>query len=91
MSEAASVAAGRERDATGFLASFGAALSRFYRSLRTRRRVARMTDLDESVLDDIGVTRTDLYDVLDMPFSQNPSLELERRAQLNRAKWRRGY
>lgn len=91
MPEAASIAAGREREATGILASFGAALSRGYRSWRARRRVVRMTNLDDHVLDDIGVTRTDLYDVLDAPFSQNPSIELQRRAQLNRARWRRGY
>ena len=91
MTEAASVAAGREREATGILASFGATVSRVYKSWSSRRRVARMTSLDDHVLDDIGVTRTDLYDVLDAPFSQNPSIELERRAQLNRAQWRRGY
>ena len=90
MRDAASIAATR-KPAAGFLASLRAALTRAYKSWKTRRRLVRMTKYDDHILDDIGVTRTDLYDVLDMPFSQNPSFELQRRAQLNRAKWRRGY
>jgi uncharacterized protein YjiS (DUF1127 family) len=66
-----------------------ATLARFYRTWRTRRRLVKMTDLDDHILDDIGVSRSDIHTVLDLPFSYNPALELQQIAQRNRANWLR--
>ena len=72
MREAATITAGRPDASAGFLSSIGAASSRLFRAWKLRRRLVRMTDFDDHILDDIGVTRTDLFDVLDLPLSQNP-------------------
>ena len=90
MREAALFTASQERVPAGFLSSLSERVARFYRTWKVRRRIVRMTDLDDHILDDIGVTRTDLFDVLNQPFSNDPSLELQRIAKRNRSRWVRG-
>jgi uncharacterized protein YjiS (DUF1127 family) len=54
-----------------------------------RRKLASLLDLDDHMLADVGVTRADVKWALDLPFSHDPGLELQRRALRNRARgWR---
>ena len=89
------------RDAAAFIASqknsapanLLATLLNVVRSAWTagmrRRKLASLLDLDDHMLADVGVTREDLKWVLDLPFSHDPGLELQRRALRNRARgWR---
>lgn len=84
----ATYAAGRHRAgvSAGVLTSLTDRIAGFYRIWKTRRRIVKMTDLDDRILDDIGLARGDLYAVLDQPFSQNPAFELQRIAQRNRSR-----
>ena len=66
-----------------------AAFGRLHHRLRNRRQVLLLTELDDHVLSDIGVTRSDVRSALSRPFSADPSLELERIALSNRSRWRR--
>lgn len=79
MSQATYAPGGRQAGvAGGVLTSLADRISGFYRTWKVRRCIVRMTDLDDHMLDDIGVSRGDLYAVLDLPLSQNPALELQR-------------
>lgn len=89
MREAASFIARQESVAPSFLSSLADGVARFYRTWRTRRKLVHMTDLDDHILEDIGVKRGDIHSVLDLPYSYNAALELQRIAQRNRASWRR--
>lgn len=46
---------------------------RFVRSIRNRRAILRLCDLDERSLKDIGLTRTDVLGALAAPIGQDPS------------------
>lgn len=47
-------------------------------ALRRRRRFARLRDLDDHMLDDIGVTRAEVETAARLPLSENAALELRR-------------
>ena len=64
----------------GLLAMAGQAL----RSWRDRRTVETLTDFDDHMLADIGLTRADVDRALDLPFADNVSMELQRLAFTNR-------
>jgi len=49
-----------------------------------RREVATLSDLDDHLLADLGLTRGDVRDVLDLPFSYDPGRELQIRVSRNR-------
>ena len=51
-----------------------------------RRQVVDLTQFDDHMLADIGLTRGDVRQALDLPFSQDPSLELRRLAARNRGR-----
>ena len=89
MREAASFIARQESVAPSLLSSLADSVSRFYRAWQARRKLVHMTDLDDHILDDIGVKRGDIRAVLDLPYSYDPGLELQRIAQRNRTNWRR--
>jgi uncharacterized protein YjiS (DUF1127 family) len=89
MREAAFFIARQESVASSLLSSLAGSVARFYRTWRTRRGLVQMTDLDDHILDDIGVTRADIQAVLSRPYVDSPALELQRIAQRNRARWRR--
>ena len=52
-------------------------LSRMYRHWRSRRRLARLWALDDRMLDDIGLTREDVYWAMSLPLTVNPAAALE--------------
>jgi uncharacterized protein YjiS (DUF1127 family) len=45
-----------------------------------RRQVATLADFDDHILSDIGLTRRDVREALDLPFSHDPGRELQFRA-----------
>jgi uncharacterized protein YjiS (DUF1127 family) len=53
------------------------------RSFSSRRAVAKLADLDEHLLADIGLDRSDVKAALDLPFSHDVSRELQFRASRN--------
>jgi uncharacterized protein YjiS (DUF1127 family) len=89
MRAATAFPAGHGTASAGTRSSVFTALAQVFRTWRTRRKLVKMTDLDDHILDDIGVSRSDIHAVLDLPFSHNPALELQRIAQRNRANWLR--
>jgi uncharacterized protein YjiS (DUF1127 family) len=50
-------------------------------AIKHRRELAHLADLDDRMLADIGLTRTDLRDACAEPPWQDPTSELERRAR----------
>lgn len=56
--------------------------------LNNRRKVMSLTDFDDHMLRDLGLTRGDIEQALDVPFTHDPSLELQRLALRNRrSRW----
>jgi uncharacterized protein YjiS (DUF1127 family) len=53
------------------------AVKRMFVAIRNRRQVARLTDLDERTLKDIGLTRSEVMAALDQPLLRDPSMHLE--------------
>jgi uncharacterized protein YjiS (DUF1127 family) len=51
-----------------------------------RRQVATLVEFDEHMLSDIGLTRTDVQEALDLPFSHDPGRELQYRALRHQAR-----
>jgi uncharacterized protein YjiS (DUF1127 family) len=45
-----------------------------------RRQIATLVDFDDHMLSDIGLTRRDVREALDLPFSHDPGRELQYRA-----------
>ena len=56
----------------------------FIRNWRARRSVARLDALDEHLLRDIGVTRSDIEWASGLPLTVNAALELEERTTRRR-------
>ena len=75
--------------AAGLLAAATAGPARARLAWHRRRRLARMRDLDDYMLDDIGITRDELEWALGLPFEANAALDLERRARARRGRERR--
>jgi len=55
-----------------------------FRSWHNRRKVANLSEFDDHLLCDIGISRSDIRQALDLPFAQDPALELQRLALRNR-------
>jgi uncharacterized protein YjiS (DUF1127 family) len=51
---------------------------------KSRREVANLSDFDDHLLADIGLTRGDVREALDLPFSYDPGRELQIRASRSR-------
>ena len=58
------------------------------RSLVNRRSVARLSEFDDRMLADIGLSRQDVDWALHLPFSADPSRELEARRRRNHEDFR---
>jgi uncharacterized protein YjiS (DUF1127 family) len=53
---------------------------------KRRRQVARLVEFDDHMLADIGLTREDVREALDLPFSHDPGRVLQLRAARNHAR-----
>ena len=47
---------------------------------RHRKQIATLVDFDDHMLSDIGLTRRDVREALELPFSHDPGRELQLRA-----------
>ena len=71
---------------TSFVNAFFEKLRHAYVIRRRRKAFARLADLDQSILDDIGLTRADIYWGLALPIEENAAVvvrskrDAERRA-----------
>ena len=84
MREAASFIASRSGSAeAGVLYAIVDAAKIALKSWINRRRIATLTDFDDHMLADIGLTRNDLREALDLPFSLDVGRELQFRAGRN--------
>jgi uncharacterized protein YjiS (DUF1127 family) len=90
MREAASFIARQAGSASsGALPALLDGLRTAFRSWRRRRQLVKLNDLDDHLLADMGVTREDVRWALDLPFTHDPGIELQRRALRNRHRgWR---
>jgi uncharacterized protein YjiS (DUF1127 family) len=86
MREAASFIAGQSGvSEAGMLQTALHKLQETFEAWRNRRKIAVLTDFDDHLLADIGLTRQDVQDALDLPFSHDPGRELHLRVSRNRA------
>jgi uncharacterized protein YjiS (DUF1127 family) len=51
-----------------------------------RRQIATLVEFDDHMLSDIGLTRRDVQEALDLPFSHDPGRELQYRALRHQAR-----
>jgi len=87
MREAASFIASQSGSSeAGILHIVGHALRRAVRSWNIRRQVAALVDFDDHMLADIGLTRRDVKEALDLPFSSDPGRELQWRSERDHRK-----
>ncbi len=63
-----------------------AALRRTFANWRRRRKLLRLSDLDNHILYDIGIEREEINEALRLPLDLNPLYELDRRARLRRTR-----
>jgi uncharacterized protein YjiS (DUF1127 family) len=54
-----------------------------YKSWKNRKAVATLADFDDHMLADLGLTRGDVRDALNLPFASDPGRELQFRASRN--------
>lgn len=78
------IASQRSVAATGLLQGFVRSAMTMVRAWKNRRQLAYLSDLDDHLLADLGLTREDVRSALDLPFAHDPGLELQRRALRNR-------
>ncbi len=91
MREAASfIASQGNRAPAGVLSALVRDISAAFRSWNKRRQLKTLSDLDDHLLCDIGVTKEDVRWALDLPFAYDPGIELQRRALRNRVRGWRG-
>ena len=50
---------------------------------RHRKQIATLVEFDDHMLSDIGLTRRDVREALELPFSHDPGRELQVRASRN--------
>ena len=60
------------------------------RAFLRRRRLHRLRDLDDHILEDIGVTRAEVEIATRLPFTHNAARELRRLAEDRRRRLARG-
>ncbi|UDL92110.1 DUF1127 domain-containing protein [Mesorhizobium sp. PAMC28654] len=51
-------------------------VSNFYRAWKNRRAFYRLGEMSDAELADIGLTRSDLYVAIDVPFGSDPTVRL---------------
>ena len=81
MREAASFFAARsESFPAGGIAGLVHDVHTVLRAWNNRRKLAKLDDLDDHLLADLGITRNDLHWALHLPFAVDPAIELQRRS-----------
>jgi uncharacterized protein YjiS (DUF1127 family) len=89
MREAALFVAGQRGSAdAGILSAFVRSAGQALRSFKNRRKIVALSEFDDHLLADIGLSRDDVRRALDLPFAHDPALELQRLALRQR---RRGW
>ena len=84
MREAASFIASQSGSSeAGILRIVGHALYNALQSWKNRRQVAALAEFDDHMLADIGLSRRDVREALDLPFSHDPGRELQQRSAHN--------
>lgn len=59
---------------------------------KRRKQIATLVDFDDHMLADIGLTRRDVREALDLPFSHDPGRELQVRATRGQSRgWNGGW
>jgi uncharacterized protein YjiS (DUF1127 family) len=66
-----------------------ATLRRYFANWRRRRKLARLAELDDRILADIGIERDEIDEAVRLSLSLNPLHELDRRARLRRTRGQR--
>ena len=91
MREAASFIASRSGSVeAGILQNIVGAAQSALKSWNNRRKIASLADFDEHMLADIGLTRNDVREALQLPFSCDVGQELQfRAARGHRSGWNR--
>jgi uncharacterized protein YjiS (DUF1127 family) len=88
MREAASFIASQSGSSeAGILNTIGHAVREALQTWQKRRQVAALADFDDHMLADIGLTRRDVREALDLPFSFDPGRELQSRASRRQRGW----
>ena len=67
-----------------FYGSLFGNLRRYLRNWLKRRALKQVQDLDDYILNDIGVDRTEVEDALNLPLVYDPIYELHRRVNARR-------
>jgi uncharacterized protein YjiS (DUF1127 family) len=84
MREAASFIASQSGSSeAGLLGDLATSIYRFVRSWQNRRAMTSLIDFDEHMLADIGLTRADIRETLELPFTYDLGRELHYRAKRN--------
>ena len=60
-------------------------LFRMWKNWKARQRVRRLTELDDFILEDIGLTREDVHSVGRLPLGHDPAAELKRLRRRSRS------
>ena len=85
MRDAASFIASQSGSAeAGILGQAVGLVRQAWQAWNSRRAIAPLTEFDDHMLADIGLTRSDLREALDLPFGSDPGRELQFRAIRNR-------
>lgn len=91
MREAAWFIAGQSVSApAGALATLTRGAAALVKRWRFRAKLARLDDMDDHLLADIGLTRDDVRSLRALPWTDDPGLDLQRRALRNRSRGWRG-
>jgi uncharacterized protein YjiS (DUF1127 family) len=67
----------------GILQSVARGFRQAYKSWRNHKAVATLADFDDHMLADLGLTRGDVREALNLPFTNDPGRELQFRASRN--------
>ena len=67
----------------GILYTVARKIQETFASWKDRRQIATLVDFDDHMLSDIGLTRRDVREALELPFSHDPGRELQIRATQN--------
>jgi uncharacterized protein YjiS (DUF1127 family) len=70
----------------GILLTFLRRAQEAFSAWKSRREVATLSDLDDHLLADLGLTRGDVREALDLPFAYDPGRELQVRVSRNRTR-----